>query len=335
MSDLPQLVFVVGSPRSGTTLLASALGRHRRIAATPETHFFTHFLDSRPGRGASREQRVARLLQTHARDCEVPDEELLAEFSRLPNDDRHLFAALMGAFARRQGKPIVAEKTPNHLWRVPEIRRWFPEARFIGIVRDGRDVVTSLMRVDWTHGDLRRHCMDWRRDAALCRRLASEAPGHFLTVRFEDLVSDPVGTTSRVMAFLGLEFEPRQLDPAAEVPTVPAWESEWKQQSLAAPDAGKVARWKAEPPDRDSLITMVTAMSGELARWGYDAADPGPVGLARLARERGANALYALISHPGLRPLRRWVSRHLVPGRSNPWAPRDAPRGGTASKARR
>ena len=87
---------------------------------------------------------------------------------------------------------------------VPTILRWFPNARIICIVRDGRDVVRSLCAAPWTHDDPLRHAMDWKRAARRCRAVAAKFPDNVRLVRLEDLLRDPVSLISDVDAFLGL-----------------------------------------------------------------------------------------------------------------------------------
>lgn len=118
-----QICFVVGSPRSGTTVFAEVLGRHPGIAQMYEPYFLW---DRYVG---PREDDVRTAADA------TP---AVADYVR------HEFEL----FLRRSGKQVLVEKTPENSFRIPMIRAVFPEARWIHLVRDGRDAVVSIRR-EW------------------------------------------------------------------------------------------------------------------------------------------------------------------------------------------
>ena len=158
-------VFVVGARRSGTTLLATLLDRHSRLAVPPETHFFGHFRRC-IGRdlGATQHQDLVNefLTNRRARDMKLDPAGLLSRFSQYPADLAHLLRASLEEYAGAMGKPRAGEKTPGHLEFVPAILEWFPRARVICIVRDGRAAVLSTARLGWRDGDIVGLSLMWR-----------------------------------------------------------------------------------------------------------------------------------------------------------------------------
>ena len=116
-------IFVVGSPRSGTTMLAAALGRHPDIAYYYEPYFIWDYVDG-PGED---DVRTASDVQAAARD------RIIAEFDW---------------FLHKSGKRILVEKTPENSFRIDYINSIFPNARFIHITRRGHDAILSLNR-EW------------------------------------------------------------------------------------------------------------------------------------------------------------------------------------------
>jgi hypothetical protein len=263
--------FVVGCERSGTTLLAVMVGRHSSIAMMPETHFFLRVVPrKRPTEGGSHAEMLERFWRSpRAKDLNVNREELLACFSRMPATYGGLFETLMTTYAQRWGKPMGGEKTPFHLLRVPLILEWFPEARIIGIVRDGRDVVRSIMTAPWTaHRCLRRQCWKWARSAELSRRFAKSYPQNFMLIRYEDLVSEPEKMLRGVDAFLGIPFEAQQIDDCGPSPVVPERERGWKENAVRRPDTSRIGVWERDATIRERLI-MNSLMGPDLRACGY------------------------------------------------------------------
>jgi len=117
------VAFIVGSPRSGTTILSQVLDRHPEIAQWYEPYFVWNFhLDLKDN--DVREAWEANLK--------------VQRFVR--REFRY--------FKERSGKRIVVDKTPDHSFRIPFVQQVFPEAKWIHIVRDGRDVTLSMHK-EW------------------------------------------------------------------------------------------------------------------------------------------------------------------------------------------
>src|SRR5579864_7821962 len=146
-------VFVVGFPRSGTTLLYDMLLSSGGFAVyLTETHFFTTFVP-RFGNLAKRKNkerllaswldsayfRLTGLKPSDIREQVLSDCSSGGDFLRI----------VMEAIARQQGVDRWAEKTPDHLLYMKEIKRCLPDALFIHIVRDGRDAVLSMEKQNW------------------------------------------------------------------------------------------------------------------------------------------------------------------------------------------
>ena len=121
MSSNVIYVFVVGSPRSGTTILSEVLGRHPDIANFYEPYFIW---DYRLGSG---EDDVRTAATADAATCAF----IRREFE---------------LFAKKSRKSVVVEKSPENCFRVPYVRAVFPAAKWIHIIRDGRDTVKSIYR---------------------------------------------------------------------------------------------------------------------------------------------------------------------------------------------
>lgn len=225
-------VFVVGCPRSGTTLLQSLLHAHRQIRSLPETHFLPMLLGSEEHRRCAADRPrapVARLRRwrrdAFARWSLVDPRRAARAWSFLrdlalpvdsPNRDRWRLAAQLQAFVRTLDahalalhKPIWVEKTPDHLFYIDHLRAGVPDARFIHVQREGAQVVGSLYRAARDHPGWRpflslEKCVDrWDTAQRESERWRND-PRH-LHVSYEALVRAPRDTVGRVLAFLGCE----------------------------------------------------------------------------------------------------------------------------------
>ena len=212
MSTAP--VFVVGVPRSGTTLLRRLLNAHPSLHLTFEASYFTlvRSLPSRVTASAFRDAWVGSLpfawqrVPTHERSIAAP-------VGPPPRDPRWM-TALMAYCARRQGKTRWGDKSPFHLYELGPILHAFPDARVVHIVRDPVAVVRSQHTVPWAGINLLA--------TAVSVRSALDAVEPFrdriCEVRLEDLLRDRAGELKRILAFCALDWSDRVLDPERYAP---------------------------------------------------------------------------------------------------------------------
>ena len=207
MSESYRTLFVVGCPRSGTTWVQLLLSRHPAVATAPETQIFAYYLDhfqrqwrhelSGAGRREQGSAGLSRLLS------EADFEELCRLNARLVLDK---------IAGRRPGASLVVEKSPRHALHAEMIRRLFPDALFLHVVRDPRDTVASLMAAGrgWGAGWAPRNAIEgarwWREHVHAARRVREPAAG-YREVRFEELVRAPVAQLQGILEWLGLPAE--------------------------------------------------------------------------------------------------------------------------------
>ena len=284
--------FVVGCERSGTTLLTVMLGRHAAIAMMPETHFFLRVATAGADCPATHEEILRRFWKSpRAEDIGLESEAIRARFMCEAPTYPQLFRTLLELYAERWQKPLAGEKTPFHLLRVPLILRWFPEARIVCIVRDGRDVVRSILGAPWTaHRSLRRQAWKWTKCARMARQYLHDYPRQFEVVRYEDLVLDPETVLRRVNAFYGVDFDPGQLDAGGASPVVPSHERSWKANAVEKPDESRISAWRQHVTDPERLI-MNSLMGAELRTFGYRETELPPVSAWRSVANTVLNGL--------------------------------------------
>ena len=261
-------IFVVGHPRSGTTMLASMLGRHTSISMPPETMFF---YDVYGDCLSDRESYVDKAMASkRIQDLGLDREELLQEFDFCECSMKGLLQSLLSLYCRKSGKVRPGEKTPLHLLWISTIVEWFPEAKIVCIVRDGRDVISSLLNVPWSHDNIYKHCFDWKRNILLVEKLSSTMPGQFMFVKYEDILFHPERELKKVCHFISEEFQPAMLE-NKKSGAVPNWEKPWKEKALKSVDKSNCGKWKRQPACIKGI--MNTLMVGGLKRMNYSLED--------------------------------------------------------------
>jgi hypothetical protein len=253
-------VFVLGAPRSGTTFLGSCIGALPEISYHFEPRV-TKAVARQVYQGTWGERRTARVFRTSYR----------------------LLLLAAGDGGRR-----FAEKNPENCFVVPFLAWTFPDARFIQIVRDGRDVAVSHAEKPWlsassagsgkrgrggqawgpwarwwveperatdfeSASDLTRTAWSWRRFTASARAALAELPAdRVLTVRYEDVVQRPQEAAETLARFLGHAETPAEL-----------------RAALATADPSSVGRWR-KALDGDGLADVEREAGPLLRELGYD-----------------------------------------------------------------
>ncbi|MEA2442014.1 MAG: hypothetical protein QOH76_3438 [Thermoleophilaceae bacterium] len=250
----PPAPFVIGVPRSGTTLLRLQLDAHPELAIPAETGFgalVEELGDRRPGPAELLDALVA--WPTWG-DLGLERDELAEAFAGVDHwSVGNGLRAYYRAYAARHGKPLWGDKTPTHTARVTSIARTLPEARFIHLVRDGRDVAASLRGLPFAPGDggIAAIAETWRDTLDRTRRLGAQVP-HYREVRYERLVAEPEAVLRELCEYLELEFDAAMLRAHERAP-----ERLREMRSLAIEDDGSVRladgarmEWHTrEPPD--------------------------------------------------------------------------------------
>lgn len=268
-------VFLVGCPRSGTTLLQRLLDSHTGLAVAPETFFVRNFWKRRLRYGElDQDQNFCRLLDDIVNLPEFGPMGLAAG----PFRDAALagvrtleapFRLLLERFAEQRGALWVGEKTPNHLLYMRTLERLFPDCRFVQILRDPRDVAISWREVPWSNGSLRQDAEVWRKYQSTARTRPPRDSRRLMTIRYERLVTDPVAVLTGVCDFLELSFEPRMLEfHRSNEPGLDLDREPWKQAATRPLSAGRVDRWKQELTTAE-IREIETVTWFEMRRVGY------------------------------------------------------------------
>jgi len=264
---LPPMPVIIGAPRSGTTLLRFMLDAHPLLAIPPETGFLMQakYIE---GEGDTARDALFDLITGFPpagptwNDFGLTREELRFELELAePFDLASGIRAFYRLYAARQNKPRYGDKTPFYCEHIDSIRQLLPEARFVHIIRDGRDSALSLRPLWFSPGkDITTLANQWRR---LIEKARADGREDYLEIRYERLLTETEAVLREVCTFIDLPFDPVMLryyehaserlkqhrtmhNPAGEV--LVTHEQRVKQDKLLMepPQQERIARWKEE-----------------------------------------------------------------------------------------
>lgn len=314
-------VFVVGCPRSGTTMLQLMLHSHRRIAIPPETRFVLDAYRRRREFGdltdSANRRRLGRWIvdrrETRFADLRLDGEQVVDAIEAGPATLGGALGTVFRSYAARFGKPRWGDKRPVYLQNVAILLRLFPDAQIINVVRDGRACVASLKEMTWNPHDIYGTVAIWARAVDEARRAARTlTPEVWHEIRYEDLVADPPAVLGGICDFLGEEYDPAMAVPSAIAPqAVPKFKT-WHQRTHAPVTTQRVQSWQHRLTAAEIALCEAT-LGSRLRSCGYE--------LSGVPRPRPADRLrYELSAAPHrLAPAKRrleQVSRTMRPERA-------------------
>lgn len=199
-------VFIIGSPRSGTSVISHALAMHPEFWTSNESDFLIPFCDGGPIK------RAHQMSWDHpesgwARRCNVSYEEFAAYFG---------YGIDQLFLSRSEGKRWI-DQTPGYTMYVEHLAVMFPRARFLHILRDGRAVTNSMihsgfdklgMNISWA-ADFTQACKAWVVHVEKAQDFQQSHAGRCLQVVYESLTVDPAGMFGTIFDFLDAEYSPK------------------------------------------------------------------------------------------------------------------------------
>lgn len=291
VADAP--FFIVGNDRSGTTMLRLVLDRSREAALPPESMFLIDFESTRRRGDLADRERATEFLAAVWSHPKVRLWGLPPEPPPVPQGLSHEEAyrfcveAPYRAYAALQGKERFGDKTPAYLHHVDRLLEVWPQARVVVLVRDGRDVALSILRVPFGPNNVWAAGRWWARGIRLGLEAERRHPGQVRSLRYEDVVADPGPAVRELCVFLGLMFDPAMLeieksDPAKIVKDQAGWFTGLSDGI----NTSAVGKWRRELTPRQQR-TFVAAAGPELAELGYEPGEAGSV-------SAGESLLYGL-----------------------------------------
>ena len=276
--------FIVGFQRSGTTLLRAMLDSHPEVAVPLDTVGLWARYEERLGQygDLASEAQARVLIEDLLREERIRLWGTPLEADRiLECRERPGYAGIIEAFyvayAEQRGKSAWGDKDPGNMRRLDRILRWFPDARIVHIIRDGRDACLSHLQQSFGHDELFPCADDWREEVWWVRCIGRIlGPEQYHELRYEDLVE-------------ATEAELRKLCEFLELPYAEQLRSYHERTDEIVPEE-KRALWPllSEPPRRDNLY-----------RWREEMPDGRRVGFEKRAGELlGELGYETLAGHP-------------------------------------
>lgn len=208
----------VGSGRSGTTLLRTIFDGHPDLAVAMEPQFMGTVARQR-GRLEQNGFDAATFLEiinanSNYRRLDLDPSEVESSIARAaPSSAAEAVRIVMGVFAEREGKPLYGDKTPGYVVQLRELAGMFPEARFVHLIRDGRNVALSYLERPWGPATVGEAALYWRSRVSRGRASGTAlGDGRYLEAKYEALVTDPETEVRRICTFLDLDFAPQMLE---------------------------------------------------------------------------------------------------------------------------
>lgn len=277
--QLPDFM-IVGTPRSGTTLVQRLATELAGVHVPPETHFFRRLAEPLllrhvlPLGGPALRQEIETYVESPlVRDLALDPGRLWERVGGSWERVNDLFSAVLEQLA--DDAAIIGEKTPGHLlwWRpLTEARR---DLRLIAVVRDPRAVVSSLLKLGWVRSSVVAGSQRWVCDQRLLRAARSSlGPHRCLVLRYESVVAHPEEARQALGRFLGAavgvgatDLEARRLFGASEP---------WKLGVLEPTTTTRIDAWKEELTKRQ-VEEIEAICAPEMRRYGYFVSNPRPM----------------------------------------------------------
>jgi len=253
--------FILGSQRSGTTMLRLMLNNHPNLCVPHETGFVIPFyLKLDHYAPLENKNNLSRLIDDIAQHPHVVNGELIKDkdalLSKKPGDYATLIAEIMRSYADACGKKRWGDKTPSYTEHIDILYRLFPNAKFIHLLRDGRDVALSLQNLSWGSKCVPRLARDWAAKTVICHKVGNVLPkGSFFELKYENLVLEPQAKLKEICEFLGEDYSDEILaysDKGKE--NMPKASMKWHENSIRAPNPKKLYGWKKKMPEADRII---------------------------------------------------------------------------------
>jgi hypothetical protein len=272
-------IFVLGCPRSGTTLLQLMLHGHPRIAIPPETRFliptYTRRLDFGDLEQRANRRALARFIVRPRGRFEHLGLRRKAIVRQIVNGPPTVGSALgivLRGYGRRFDSPRWGDKRPAYYERLDVILRLFPDAHIVHIVRDPRDSIGSLKVVSWARQDIHHAIARWGQSMRYVDRIAGAAP--VTEVSYERLVTDPERELRSLAAALGEEYDAAMAVPQALAPVAVPQRKVWHANTAQPPNPGSIGRWR-ERLEPWEVQLCERAVGAEMAARGYELSNAG------------------------------------------------------------
>lgn len=322
-------IFVVGAQRSGTTLLRYILSSHPHIYIPPESNFIPRYFGSNPNRSIRRDEAVEIVsgifsYRMFFKDWkgDRPDPEVFVDSIESLTAE-NILNAIYYQYAISYEAQRWGDKSPIYSDHLGLLAKIFPQAQFIHIIRDGRDVALSMLSSYYSlrffYFDLYYAARTWKERVRKAREAGNRlGPDRYYELRYENLATDPKQEIEKICEFLDEEFHENMIQPQSIAKS--AHHSKGIHASTRKPlNTASVGKWKTQMSDDDQRL--IQSVAGDLlAELGYELRSLGGRNTFEVIRLLGLRMKYDFIQFGkrlaqagGMFHPTDLLSRHLQP----------------------
>jgi len=248
------------------------LNEHPSLHIPGESWFLIDLMNALPLQGPLSPRQVKEayaIITGHERwkIWKIDDDRLWSRLEALDKPRlREIVTTVFNVASEGTGKTRWGDKTPEYVREIPRLHQVLPEAQFIHITRDARDVCSSLKKLEWRGAFLFRKAAYWATYVGAGITAGRQLPkGLYLEVSYEDLVSDPERELRKMCDFLEIPFDPRMTEFHKNADqNIAGWEKEKHihDNTKRAPSSSDIHRWKGTMKALD--VAVVEAMAGKI-----------------------------------------------------------------------
>lgn len=286
-------VFILGNPRSGTSLFRLMLNSHSMINATPECGFLHWWYKKYADWDSS--CVTSNRLDEYISDLESSKriEDWKMDYAQLkekivqenPDNYAKLGEIVYVFYGEQKGKKakVIADKNNYYINHFNDLNEIWPDAKYILVIRDGRDVACSYLNIETLvtnspykpklSTDIKTIAKEWlTNNQNVLSFLESLNNNQFMVIRYEDFVTNSELYLTKVCNFLGLNFESNMLNyyiKNAKEQDEPLSSLDWKKKTLEKPDKDNIGKYKMEL-EKQSIEEFNTTATDLLQKFNYE-----------------------------------------------------------------
>jgi hypothetical protein len=258
-------VFIVGMPRSGTTLIQGILCNTGEYFPMPETHFFVRATYGLPKENLSKKDRK-RIQHKLLKKSRIKLDPELPEYLTTQKD---IFEHVIDQF-NPEGTGTFLEKTPRHVFFYSKIREHYPDAKFICMIREPKNVISSqLTNSPKENKSVIRLSLLYKKISEAILKIKYN--NNVFLIKYEDLTAETEQILRNTCKFLNIAFDSKLLDNVAAPPGIVSAQEYWKKKNL---DQNMIKKNNADKwqkilnPGQANIVNFITKSHAE--KFGYD-----------------------------------------------------------------
>lgn len=266
-------VFIVGVPRSGTTLIRNRLNSHTKISIAPEIHFFNHWWKRYKDFDLSESSDFNQFWEVFTNSerfkyLDIDAKDVLNDLNAQSNRSfKTLFQSVLKVYAQKSNKNVYGEKTPANFLYVDKIFSWYPNAKVIWVIRDPRAVSSSYLDVPWQKYGLIVPTRKWNKSIKIHSRFVNSHK--LMTVKFEEFLKHESKILTEIFSFLGLDElleKTNNYDNQKDLRT--GWAHEHFKKADQEIDLKSIDKWKGKLSYRE-IIFIENFNKESMEKFGY------------------------------------------------------------------